>query len=162
MMGSKCIGAEIISAAEAAMVMAMVTMRKEPWCQVMGFNHQFVDLKISAADTLESSMKKAYSQGFGSTNCSMPTQYARQRKLDVDTFVIYTDNETNYKDIHPSQSLALYRKEMNKPNTKNIVVGMSVNIFTIADPKDVNSLDIVGFDSNTPSVISEFTKISVG
>lgn len=161
MRSSACVGATGITAAEAAIVMAMVTARKEPWCEILGFGHTFVDLGIVPTENLDQTMHRVYSRSFGRTDCSLPTQYARLKKIDVDAFCIYTDNETNFGNIHPSESLRLYRKEMNKPNAKNIVVGMSVSRFTIADPKDRNSLDVVGFDSNTPAVISEFTKMIV-
>ena len=161
MHGQRCVGAEQLTAAEGAAVMAMVTARVEPWNLIMGFNHTFVDLKIMASDSLREVMKKTLSGAFGPTDCSMPTEYARQNKLDVDSFCIYTDNDTRFGRIHPSESLRQYRKEMNKPNAKNIVVGMSVSRFTVADPKDRNSLDVVGFDANTPAAIAEFTNMVV-
>jgi 60 kDa SS-A/Ro ribonucleoprotein len=37
-----------------------------------------------------------------------------------------------------------------------VVVGMASNGFTIADPNDSGMLDVVGFDSATPNVISGF------
>ncbi len=30
----------------------------------------------------------------GSTDCAQPMIYARQKKLEVDVFIVYTDNET--------------------------------------------------------------------
>jgi 60 kDa SS-A/Ro ribonucleoprotein len=37
-----------------------------------------------------------------------------------------------------------------------VVVGMVANGFTIADPDDPGMLDIVGFDTATPDVVSGF------
>ena len=37
-----------------------------------------------------------------------------------------------------------------------VVVGMTSTQFTIADPKDAGSLDIVGFDTAAPNIISDF------
>lgn len=158
---NRCVGANNLSAAEGAAVMAMVTARVEPWNMIMGFCHTFVDLQITANDPLEVVMKKVQNRVFGSTDCSAAIQYARQNKLNVDAFCTYTDNETRVGTIHPSEALRQYRKEMDKPNAKSIVVGMSVSSFTIADPKDRNSLDVVGFDSNTPAAISEFVNMVV-
>jgi len=39
---------------------------------------------------------------------------------------------------------------------KLIVVAMTSNGFTIADPDDAGMLDVVGFDTATPQVISDF------
>jgi 60 kDa SS-A/Ro ribonucleoprotein len=38
------------------------------------------------------------------------------------------------------------------------VVAMTATDFSIADPKDPHSLDVVGFDSALPGLIAEFTK----
>ena len=37
-----------------------------------------------------------------------------------------------------------------------VVVGMVANGFTIADPEDPGMLDIVGFDTATPAVVTGF------
>jgi 60 kDa SS-A/Ro ribonucleoprotein len=41
---------------------------------------------------------------------------------------------------------------------KLIVVGMASNGFSIADPNDAGMLDVVGFDTATPQVISGFAE----
>jgi 60 kDa SS-A/Ro ribonucleoprotein len=41
-------------------------------------------------------------------------------------------------------------------SAKNIVLGLTATDFTIADPNDPNSLDVVGFDSAVPQIIGEF------
>jgi hypothetical protein len=33
---------------------------------------------------------------------------------------------------------------------------MTYTHFTVSDPQDFNSLNVVGFDANTPKVISDF------
>ena len=43
-------------------------------------------------------------------------------------------------------------------NAKLVVVGMTASNFSIADPRDAGMLDVVGFDTATPKVISEFSK----
>lgn len=43
-------------------------------------------------------------------------------------------------------------------DAKLIVVGMASNGFSIADPQDAGMLDIVGFDSAAPNIMSEFAK----
>jgi hypothetical protein len=39
---------------------------------------------------------------------------------------------------------------------KLIVVGMTSNCLTIADPKDLNTLNLAGFDTATPRIINDF------
>lgn len=156
-MSSPVPGMQSITCAEGATVMAMVTARTEPWTQILGFRDKTVELGITSKDTLASAMKKAYGGNFGSTNCAAPMEMAMAQKWDVDAFAIYTDNETYAgSNGHPSQVLTKYRNTMHKPDAKLIVVGMAVNGFTIADPNDKGMLDVVGFDSAAPQLISEF------
>lgn len=76
----------------------------------------------------------------------------------IDVFVVYTDSETWFGKIHPTEALKQYREKMNIPNAKLIVVGMQSNGFTIADPNDKGMLDVVGFDSAAPQVMSLFAE----
>ena len=39
-----------------------------------------------------------------------------------------------------------------------VVVGMVSNGFSIADPTDPGMLDVVGFDTATPQLISDFAR----
>ena len=50
-----------------------------------------------------------------------------------------------------------YRERMGIP-ARLVVVGMLSNGFTIADPDDAGMLDVVGFDSATPELISGFAR----
>jgi 60 kDa SS-A/Ro ribonucleoprotein len=89
----------------------------------------------------------------------MPMQYALKAGLEIDVFYIYTDSETWSGKIHLSQALQLYRQKTGIP-AKLVVVGMTSNGFTIADPKDAGMMDVVGFDPVTPQAINEFAKLS--
>jgi 60 kDa SS-A/Ro ribonucleoprotein len=73
----------------------------------------------------------------------------------MDSFEIYTDNETWAGAIHPHQALKKYRDSMGI-HSKLIVNGMTATQFTIADPKDAGTLDVVGFDASTPQLVSDF------
>jgi 60 kDa SS-A/Ro ribonucleoprotein len=66
-----------------------------------------------------------------------------------------TDSETWFGNIHPVQALQKYRKETGIP-AKLVTVGMVSNGFSISDPKDGGCLDVVGFDTATPNLISDF------
>ena len=46
----------------------------------------------------------------GGTDCALPMIYAKEKKLDVDVFIVYTDSETWFGKIHPSEALKQYRK----------------------------------------------------
>ena len=53
------------------------------------------------------------------------------------------------------QALRDYRQALGIP-AKLIVVGMVANSFSIADPSDGGMLDVVGFDTATPQLMSDF------
>ena len=82
---------------------------------------------------------------------------AERRRLDIDTFCVYTDSETGYHQCSPAKALRQYRNESGKANAKLVVVACEANDFTIADPSDNNMLDIAGFSSAVPQVISYFS-----
>ena len=93
---------------------------------------------------------------FSSTDCALPMVQALQNREKVDAFVIYTDSETYMGQIHPQAALEEYRRTTGI-DAKLIVVGMTSNCLTIADPKDLNTLNLAGFDTATPRIISDFT-----
>jgi 60 kDa SS-A/Ro ribonucleoprotein len=92
---------------------------------------------------------------FSATDCSLPMVRALENKEQVDAFVIYTDSETYMGKIHPQAALEQYRAATGI-NAKLIVVGMTSNCLTIADPKDLNTLNLAGFDTATPRLINDF------
>jgi 60 kDa SS-A/Ro ribonucleoprotein len=92
---------------------------------------------------------------FGGTDCALPWIYALQNQRPVDVCVTYTDSETWHGNVHPSQALQQYRQQMGI-EARSVVVGMVSNGFSIADPNDAGSLDVVGMDSATPQLISDF------
>jgi 60 kDa SS-A/Ro ribonucleoprotein len=172
--GGTIAGATGVSPAVASAAMALVTANVEHNTHIIGFTdgggkgftlpggghypRAVSELTISPRQRLDDVCNYVASHRFGRTDCAVPMLYALEQKLDVDVFVIYTDNETWFGDIHPSQALAKYRNGMNKPNAKLVVCGMTATEFTIADPLDSGSLDVVGFDSATPQLISTFVK----
>jgi len=137
--------------------MAMVTHRTEPKCLPMAFSHQLVPVELSKKEKLESVVNKFSRIPMGGTDCALPMIYATKNNIDVDAFVVYTDSETWYNSGsgHPVQALKAYRDKTGI-NAKLIVVGMVASKFSIADPADGNSLDVVGFDTAAPRVMRDF------
>lgn len=140
---------------DASGAMAMVAMRTEPVCYAHGFSDTFIELGISKKMRLDDVIRKISNLPFAGTDCALPMEFARKKKIEVDAFVVYTDSETWSGGIHPAQALRKYRDEMGIP-AKLIVCAMVSNGFTIADPNDAGMLDVVGFSTATPSVMSAF------
>jgi len=83
--------------------------------------------------------------------------YALAREREVDTFVILTDSETWAGDVHPARALEDYRRASGI-DARLVVVGMVANGFSIADPNDPGMLDVVGFDTATPQLLTDFAR----
>ena len=168
-----------ISAREAATVMALVTARSEPIYQIMAFAHEFVQLVVSKSDSFRAVVEATRNVPFMGTDCALPMLYAMGYKVQpgsafsargkyieprgdsniipVDAFIIYTDSETWAGSIKPFEALRQYRQKTGI-DAKLIVVGMTSNGFTIADPTDGGMLDVVGFDTAAPSIIADFIR----
>lgn len=145
-----------ISAAQAAAAMAMTIAKTELYYAVMGFADTLRDLSISPSMDLNDILRKTSNMNFGSTNCALPMEYALKNKVEVDTFVVITDNETNTGRIHPHVALKNYRQAMGR-DAKLVVVACTPTEFSIADPSDMGMLDISGADTNLPSLIANFS-----
>jgi 60 kDa SS-A/Ro ribonucleoprotein len=146
-----------LSAREGAAAMALVTANVEPDWAAYGFCTTFWELRISARSRLDDVVKYMQKLNMGGTDCSLPMVWATTHKMKVDTFVVYTDNETWAGSMHPVEALRTYRQKMGIP-AKLIVVGMVSNNFTIADPGDGGMLDIVGFDTASPAIMADFAR----
>lgn len=155
----------------ASAAMAMATARLEPEYAAVAFaaktglsgalSANGVDgirpLSISPRQRLDDVLKAVDNLPFGGTDCSLPMIWAKQSRVEVDTFIVYTDNETWAGNVHPFQALRDYRQAMGRP-ARLIVVGMTATRFTIADPSDPGMLDVVGFDAAAPQVMADFTR----
>ena len=114
-------------------------------------------LSISPRQRLDDIVSTIDKLPMGGTDCALPMIWAQKHRVDVDTFVIYTDNETWAGSVHPAQALRAYREARGIP-AKLVVVGMTSTGFSIADPNDAGMLDVVGFDTSTPPVIADFAR----
>ena len=153
---TNCVGAGVLQCCEAAAVMAMLAVRTETNTYVHGFNDGFVDLGITASDSLTDACHKVQLNNFGGTNVATPMEYADRHGLDVDVFCIYTDNETNCG-YHPHQALATYREHYNA-NAKLAVFGLAQTDVSVADPDDAGQMDFVGFDAAAPTLLADFAR----
>src|SRR5918995_145398 len=122
-----------------------------------GGHAELTRLAISPRQRLTDAIKVVSDLPFGGTDCALPMLYAQAKEKEIDTFVIYTDSETWAGDIHPVDALRDYRRASGI-DARLVVVGMVSNGFSIADPADPGMLDVVGFDTATPQLISDFAR----
>jgi 60 kDa SS-A/Ro ribonucleoprotein len=155
-----------LSCAQVSGAVAMTIARTEPMHIIRGFTSsgrdfwsgttELTDLGISANTSLSAAMDKVRQRNFGSTDCALPMVWALENKVEVDTFVVLTDNETYAGKIHPFQALKNYRRKMNI-DARLAVLAVSGSEFSIADSSDSGMMDFVGFDSNAPRALADFS-----
>jgi 60 kDa SS-A/Ro ribonucleoprotein len=171
-MASSRIAGSCLTAREASAAMALVTTATEPECEIIAFSapagggyggmHSagepgITQVNLSPRMRLDDVIQRISNIPMGGTDCALPMVWASRNQVKVSGFITYTDNETWAGNIHPAQALRLYRNEF-VPDAKAVVVGMTSNGFTLADPNDRGMLDVVGFDTTVPAIISDFVR----
>jgi 60 kDa SS-A/Ro ribonucleoprotein len=165
------IAGSCISAREASAAMALITAATEPEHEIIAFSAAvgghggqwgggepgITRVNLSPRMRLAEVIKRIEAIPMGGTDCALPMLWAARNKMDVSGFITYTDSETWAGNIHPAQALRQYRSEF-VGDAKAVVVGMTSNGFTLADPNDRGMLDVVGFDTSVPSVIADFVR----
>ena len=166
-MASLAMGLDL-SCAQVSGAVAMQIARTAKYSEIRGFTTgggnwnswnepaQLTDLGITAKSDLADAMKKVRNHNFGGTDCAQPMLWALENGVEIDTFVVITDNETWAGKIKPHQALKQYRKETGI-NAKLAVLGVEGRPFTIASPDDKGMIDFVGFDSNAPKALADFS-----
>lgn len=147
----------------ASAAMAMVTARSEKDYVVVGFTGSGVYgggtaltvIEITPNMSIQDVIRRIDALHYGTTDCSLPMQWAQQNRIGADSFAIYTDNETYAGRVHPHVALKDYRKASGRAS-KLAVVGMTATEFSIADPGDSGMMDFVGFDSSAPALMADF------
>lgn len=162
-----------VTAREVSAALALVTAATEPATTTVGFTAGAASaggwrrgrgaglegirpLPVSPRQRLDDILASISGLPFGGTDCALPMLWARASKVTVDTFVIYTDNETWAGGVHPHQALRDYR-DWSGTDARLAVVGLTATDFTIADPADPGMLDIAGFDSALPALLTDFS-----
>lgn len=156
-----------LSCREASGALAMVTAAVEPDHHIVGFTSAsrslwrndsgLTELDVSPRRRLDDNLRAISNIPFGRTDCALPMVWALQNRVEVDTFQIYTDNETWHGQIHPHQALREYRQKMGI-DARLAVVAMTATGNSIADPSDPGQLDVSGFDSTVPQLLADFSR----
>jgi 60 kDa SS-A/Ro ribonucleoprotein len=155
-MGSSVAGATPLRACEATAALSLVHANVEPECHVMAFNNKVHEIGICAGMRLAEATRLAQEGCGNGTDISQAVQYAIDRKLSVGGFLVMTDNEVN-TGRHPAQAAKEYRQRF-VPDARSIMLATTSTPFTCNDPNDRYGLDVVGFDTSVPSVISDFIR----
>lgn len=160
MHGSVCSGMPSLTAAMGSAVLAMSVARTEPDYAIAAFHDEIWRVDIAPKQRLEQVCEAILRQPRAS-DASLPVEDAIKRRLDVDAFVIITDNENWAADRRPEQALHRYRRATGIP-AKLVVIAMAANKCSTADPDDVLQMNVAGFDAHVPAVIADFIRGGAG
>jgi 60 kDa SS-A/Ro ribonucleoprotein len=162
-----------ITAREGAAAMALVTMAADPGTtEIVGYSTSLVRINLRPSMRLDEVIRIVKDIPMGGTYCTLPIEQAMQSKAEFDAFVSYTDSETWNGGVRgrvymmhgqqhiPSgdtadEALYKYRNVVGIP-ARHAVVAMTANRFSIANPNDPLQLDVAGFDTATPGILSGF------
>jgi 60 kDa SS-A/Ro ribonucleoprotein len=165
------------TAAQAAGVMSMVSLKTGDPCEVVCFAsgtrggsggsgstgtlipglRPLGLSKRQRLDDVDRVMRKM-SRFMSGTDAALPVQWATKANREIDVFEVYTDNETwAGRQGHASQALQEYRQKSGRP-AKLVSVGFTATESSIADPNDAGMMDCVGFDSAAPQLIQAFVE----
>ena len=140
----------------ASVCLAMAISRREPNTYLAAFSHVMQKVRLTRRTSLWDAVRHVEEDfSFGATDCALPMLDAMEKGIPADCFVVFTDNETWYGNIHPAQALQQYRDKTGIP-ARLAVVAMTANEFSIADPDDGGMVDIAGFDASIPSLLHMF------
>jgi 60 kDa SS-A/Ro ribonucleoprotein len=170
-MATSMLAGSCLSAREASAAMALVTAATEPEHEIIAFSAAagghggkwgggepgITRVDITPHLRLAEVIQRLAAIPMGGTDCALPLLWAARNKLHVSGFITYTDSETWAGNLHPAQALRQYRGEF-VADAKAVVVGLTSNGFTFADPADRGMLDVVGFDTTAPAVIADFVR----
>lgn len=162
-MSSAVLGSRVLTCRDASIAMAHLYIETETNVSALAFSNTLTDLippsrnQLRRGMTLDQALAATSGMMFSATDCVLPIQHAIKNNLLIDTFIILTDNETYAPNEHPQNALVRYR-ELTGIQAKLIVIGMTGNCFTIADPSDRNTLNLAGFDTSTPEIASMFMR----
>ncbi len=116
---------------------------------------RYRELGLSPAQRLQDVVTSIRGKICGGTDCAVPISYATSNKILVDGFIIFTDEHSWAGSSHVSQAFKAYQKALN-PNARLVMVSATMSNQTLADPKDNDSLTIVGFSPDTLSIAVDF------
>lgn len=158
-----CSGCRSLTPVGAACAMALYTWNIEDDVEIVAFGggDELVDLKraegFHRGMQLEEALERIEQLDLGDTNCALPMSHAREKFLEIDVFVVFTDSRPTFLTTNARDALRTYNKEMDRC-AKFIVCGMNSSGHTVAHPDDPNMLDIVGFDLHVPQLICQFVQ----
>jgi len=154
------IGMEGVMPIEAEALMAMVRLKVERPGDVIvsGFDTDYYDIPLRSEMSLDDVLWTMKSTRWGGgTDAAVGIKQALKNGWKLDYFEVHTDNESWTGDTHVVQAMNRYRKEVN-PDVRMSVFAYTSTRNTLAKPGAGYMLDVIGFDTAAPDIVSSFAR----
>ena len=114
-----------------------------------------LDNQVDSRRRLDDVLASISNLPHGGTDCALPFTWSNKHDKDFDAVVVLSDNESWAGPIHAYQAAEQYRNKVGH-DVKFIAAAMTATNYSVVDPKDASGLNISGFDSAVPTLISDF------
>lgn len=157
MTGGSILGMPALRPLDGTALMGMVRGRVQPldsWLPMM-FSDTLLPMRITGDDPLDRVMQILQNMRFGGTDARLPLEWALRKRVKVDLFEVYTDNETWIDEGATHETFNRYKQEVN-PDARAVAIAFTATENSIFAPDQ--GLNVVGFDSGAPELISAYAK----
>ena len=145
-----------INSLEAAIFMCLNHVYNEENCKIFSFTDKFNQIEMTKNDSFRSVYDKIWSsETIGTKDYMKAIELATSQELDFDVFVVYT-NLLLSRNLDVNSIITNYRKKLNKPNTKLIIVSLVASLEPVCSFNDPLCIDLLGFRYETPNIIFNF------
>ncbi|ELT92967.1 hypothetical protein CAPTEDRAFT_150806 [Capitella teleta] len=144
---------------QAAATILMSIARSEQHYEMLVFSEPMAPAPLNKDMSLQElchALGDRQQSSVGTMDCALPIIWAMELKKDFDVFLLITDCDTLENTMSPAEALEKYRKVMQKPQARFIVIALTSANFKLSNYDDPGMLDIAGFDVATVSVMRNF------
>jgi 60 kDa SS-A/Ro ribonucleoprotein len=149
---------------DVAALVAAAVLRKNPTAQVIPFEHDVVDLRLDARDTVMTNAEKLASVGGGGTSTSAPLAWLNRRRAMGDLVIYVSDNESwvDGRRAHCTATMGEWAAFKHRnPGARMVCIDIQPNGTTQA-PDEGDVLNVGGFSDHVFEVMSSFAQGTYG
>ncbi len=143
---------------DVAALVAATVLRKNPSAEVLPFEHDVVDVRLNARDTVMTNAERLARVGGGGTNCSAPLALLNRRKAKGD-LVIYVSDYESWVDAGAGRGTAPMREweAFRSRNPQARMVCIDVQPYRTTQARErADVLNVGGFSDRVFELVSEF------
>jgi 60 kDa SS-A/Ro ribonucleoprotein len=152
---SSVVGVEGLSSAEAVSAMATVLLGTEPNTMCVGYSSVEKKIDLTPGITLRAVSAEVRAKIGGNTDCAIPVKVALEKKIVVDGFIIFTDEQSNFGPMKVGEAFKKYQETIN-PDAKCVFITACMSNITVAAPDNKDMISIAGFSPDTLSISIDF------